>query len=256
MNNREVIMVCISQPDFVSGPYIKDRSVQISELIDQMENESARNSATTFAILNRCYAFTSKNKDSKAVFCDQAAKQLVEKHRNIVINLKDQMDTQKRNRQSPISPIFEGVYNVFKHYFQDVKVAIHLTGTEKRTLGWDITILKTLAYSPFFTAIASATAMVVAAVALPFFINLGLVAAGTTATYLLTCAAVDLTIGCMEKIYFDYMYEDELEDFEAVMYDYRLKVFMEDQIHKGFSQLQGNVSDDSYQKLKIALANL
>lgn len=249
-------MVCISQPISVSGPYAKEPSVQISELIDHMENEPARNQATTFAILNRCYAFTGKNKDSKTVFCDQASKRLVERHRDVVIDLKNQLDAQKRAEQSVVSRIVEGVLNIFKHYLQDVNVAVSLTKTEKRTLGWDITILKTLAYSPFFTAIGSATVMVVTAVALPFFANLGLVAAGTTVTYLLTGAVIDLTLGFMEKIYVDYMYEDELEDFEQVMVDYRLKVFMEDQLQKGLDHLQSKVTDESYQKLKAALANL
>ncbi len=248
----------VSHSPFVQ---VSANRAQIAELVGQIE--STPDNATSYAILNRCYDFNQPSSSHKATFCHQAPARLLEKHRDVIVELKTQVDRRKREQQSFISRACSAVFGGIGEYFQEVGVAWKLTNSENpnhKRLGWEITIVKTLGYSPFITGMVMATAFTVAAIALPFFAtSLGIVGVGALSHYLTSLAlgaVFDVGLGLMQKIYMDYMWEDELEDFQPFVEEHRLKLFIEHHLEKGFEGLKNQVSNDTYDRFKTALCDL
>lgn len=246
-----------------NSPFAQTRAntERIKELVGQIESEP--DNATLYAILNRYYDFNEPSSSHKATFCHHAPVRLLQKHRDVVVELKTQVDRRKREQQSFISRACSAVFGGIGEYFQEVGVAWKLRNSENpnhKRLGWEITIVKTLGYSPFVTGMVMATAFTVAAIALPFFAtSLGIVGVGVLSHYLTSLAlgaVCDVGLGLMQKIYMDYMWEDELEDFQPFVEEHRLKLFIEHHLEKGIEGLRNQVSLETYDRFKTALCDM
>lgn len=248
----------------VHGVTLENRSIQynnyasMSEVLGHIETSQIV-SEDAYQILNRHYGFQAKAETAQGKFAEMASARLMSDHKVLVVDLKAQLQERKEARRSVLASIREALFGSLKGYCKDLRLAWSMTDSKDRnlkTLGWEVTTLKTLGYLPYFTGIICATACVVSAIALPFFAtSIGVVGVGAVAHsmgYCFGAAGVDLGLGYMHKCYMDLMWEDELSDFA----DYRLEDFMKRQLMKGFDQLQDKVNPATYGDLKHALANL
>lgn len=253
--------VNISLPISGYQPPSETNPIRIQTLLNQIEHGSAE-SKTAYAILNRYFGFP-ESTNAKSVFAAKVPARLIERNRQVVLDLKNQIDERKRAQQGFISSVCSEIFTPLKEYFLEVNLAYKMTGSENgnlKRLGWEVAILKTLGYTPFVTGMIGAAAFAACAIALPFFAtSIGIIGVGALANgmgYLVGCALIDLSLGLVHKFYIDIMWEEELEDFQIFFDDYLLERFLQHHLSKGFETLQGKVLPETYNDLKFALTNL